>query len=133
MASTYPDDGKVISYGDSNEMPEKARPNAATISLYEVRKKVFIDVKRRQGQLYTVKPKGSARKFIYENNLPSSKLEKELSEGYLLSYLYYDNGIIKYDGFKKDINNIKALVQNRLFRNLFSFSLDIGMDWTLTQ
>ena len=29
-------------------------------------------------------------------------MEKELSEGYILSYLFYENGIIKYNGKAKD-------------------------------
>jgi hypothetical protein len=29
-------------------------------------------------------------------------LEKELSEGYILSYLFYENGVIKYNGKAKD-------------------------------
>ena len=33
--NAYADDGKAVSYGGVNEMPEKARPNDATISLFE--------------------------------------------------------------------------------------------------
>ena len=99
------------SHGGANELPESARPNDATISLFEERKKNFIEQRRREGRLYTVSPKGNAKNFNFEENLVSSKLEKQLSKGFLLSYLFYDNGIIKYDGkakdgrFKKDITN----------------------------
>ena len=44
---------------------------------------------------------GNAKKFTYEKNISSSKVDKQLSEGYLLSYLFYDNGVIKYDGKAK--------------------------------
>ena len=144
MGSAYPDEGKAISYGDSHEMPEKARPNAATISLYEIRKKEFIDNRRRQGALYIVKPKGNATKFTYENNLPSSKLEKELSEkGFLLSYLYYDNGIIKYNGFRKNVTNETLFFTHSTGKSITSYivghaicegyisSIDEIIDWPL--
>ena len=143
IGSAYPDDGKAISYGDSHEMPEKARPNAATISLYEIRKKMFIDNRRRQGELYIVKPKGNATKFTYENNLPSLKLEKELSEGFLLSYLYYDNGIIKYDGFRKNVTNETLFFTHSTGKSITSYivghaicdgfisSIDEIIDWPL--
>ena len=109
--NAYADDGKAVSYGGVNEMPEKARPNDATISLFEERKKSHIENRRRQGRLYIIEPKGNAVKFKYEKNLDSVSLKKELSKGYVLSYLFYDNGIIKYDGlakkgrFKEDITN----------------------------
>ena len=144
MGSAYPDEGKAISYGDSHEMPSKARPNAATISLYEIRKKEFIDNRRRQGALYIVKPKGNATKFTYENNLPSSKLEKELSEkGFLLSYLYYDNGIIKYNGFRKNVTNETLFFTHSTGKSITSYivghaicegyisSIDEIIDWPL--
>ena len=108
---SYSDDEKAKSWNNANEMPEKARPNDATISLFEERKKNFIDNRRRQGRLYTVEPIGNAKNFKFEKNLSSSKLEKQLSKGFLLSYLFYDKGVIKYDvkakdgRFKEDINN----------------------------
>ena len=109
--NAYADDGKAVSHGGVNELPEDARPNDATISLFEERKKRFIDNLRRQGRLYIIEPKGNAKNFNFEKNLISSKLEKQLSKGFLLSYLFYDNGVVKYDGkakdgrFKEDINN----------------------------
>ena len=107
----FADDRKAVSYGGAHELPEDARPNDATISLFEERKNKFIKQRKRQGRLYTINPKGNAIEFNFEKNLPSSNLEKQLSKGFLLSYLYYDNGIIKYNGtaldgrFKKDITN----------------------------
>jgi CubicO group peptidase (beta-lactamase class C family) len=144
MGSAYPDEGKAISYDDSHEIPEKARPNAATISLYEIRKKEFIDNRRKQGRMYTVTPKGNATKFTYENNLPSSKLEKELSEkGFLLSYLYYDNGIIKYNGSRKNVTNETLFFTHSTGKSITSYivghaicegyisSIDEIIDWPL--
>ena len=100
--NAYADDGKAVSYGGVNEMPEKARPNDATISLFEERKKRFIENQRRKGDLYIIEPKGNAVDFKYEPNEKSLILEKELSEGYILSYLFYENGVIKYNGKAKD-------------------------------
>ena len=62
-----------------NEMPERARPDDKTISLYEYKKKIFIKNRREQGRLYTIKPKGNAKVFNYEKNISSSKLESQLS------------------------------------------------------
>jgi len=50
---------------------------------------------------YAVKPKGNAVPFKQELNQTSKTLDKELSEEYILSYLYYENGIIKYNGKSK--------------------------------
>ena len=55
-----------FSYGGVNEMPEKARPNDSTISLFEERKKRFIDNQRRKGDLYIIEPKGNAINFKYK-------------------------------------------------------------------
>ena len=41
------------SHGGALELPESARPNDATISLFEKRKKLFIERRRREGRLYT--------------------------------------------------------------------------------
>ena len=42
---------KANSHGGALELPESARPNDATISLFEARKKHFIEKRRRQGRL----------------------------------------------------------------------------------
>ena len=149
FTNAYSDDGKAVSYGGANELPEDARPNDATISLFEERKKRFINKQRRQGRLYTVAPKGNAKKFTYEKNLSSLKLEKQLSEGFLLSYLFYDNGIIKYDGkakkrrFKKDITNETMFYTHSTGKSITSYivghaicdgyisSIDEIIDWPL--
>ena len=141
---------KAISYNDKHELPEHARPNDATISLYEERKKRFID-KRRQGRLYIIEPKGNAKNFNFEKNLASSKLEKQLSKGFLLSYLFYDNGIIKYDGkakdgrFKKDITNETIFFTHSTGKSITSYivghaicdgyisSIDEIIDWPLME
>ena len=98
-----------------NEMPEKARPNDKTISLYEYKKKLWIQNLRGPGHLYTIKPKGNAKVFNYEKNISSSKLESQLSKGYLLSYLFYDKGVIKYDGKAKDGRFLDNITNKTLF------------------
>ena len=55
--------GKAVKYGNrafTTEMPENARPNDATISLYQNGRKVFFDRRKSQGNLYTITPKGNA-------------------------------------------------------------------------
>ena len=41
--NAYANKEKANSHGGAHEFPESARPNDATISLFEVRKKNFID------------------------------------------------------------------------------------------
>ena len=147
--NAYADDGKAVSYGGVNEMPEKARPNDATISLFEERKKRFIENQRRKGDLYIIEPIGNAVKFKYEKNLDSFSLKKELSKGYVLSYLFYDNGIVKYDGlakkgrFKEDISNETLFFTHSVGKSITSYivghaicdgyisSIDEIIDWPL--
>ena len=94
--------GLAANYDGGHEMPQSARPNDATISLYEERKASFISRRNRQGQLYIVMPKGNSVDFLFDANKSSLILEKELSEGYILSYLYYENGRVKYNGIAKN-------------------------------
>ena len=147
--NAYADDGKAVRHGGVNELPEDARPNDATISLFEERKKRFIDNIRRQGRLYIIEPKGNAKNFNFEKNLISSKLEKQLSKGFILSYLFYDNGVVKYDGkakdgrFKEDINNETLFFTHSTGKSITSYivghaicdgyitSIDEIIDWPL--
>ena len=147
----YSDDEKAKSWNGANEMPEKARPNDATISLFEERKKSHIENRRRQGRLYIIEPKGNAKNFNFEKNLISSKLEKQLSKGFLLSYLFYDNGVVKYDGvakdgrFKEDINNETLFFTHSTGKSITSYivghaicdgyisSIDEIIEWPLME
>jgi hypothetical protein len=95
--------GKAVIYNEPfQELPESARPNDATISYYEERKSSMLARRSQQGSLYTILPKGNSINFAIDENKPSLILEKELSEGYILSYIYYENGKIKYNGKAKD-------------------------------
>ena len=142
---------KINTHGGVNELPESARPNDATISHFEFQKKIFIKQRRREGRLYTVPPKGNAKKFTYEKNISSSKVDKQLSEGYLLSYLFYDNGIIKYDGkakkgrFEEDITDETLFYTHSTGKSITSYivghaicdgyisSIDEIIDWPLME
>ena len=106
--------GPAVKYGTSYfniKIPEKERPNDATISLYEDGRKHFFTEFKKKGRMYSIKPKGNAETFKISKNPQSAILEKQLSKGYILSYLYYDNGTIRYNGipksgrFKIDIND----------------------------
>ena len=50
--------------------------------------------------MYTISPKGNAEPFKSVKNIKSETLEKQLAKGYILSYLFYDKGTIKYDGLQ---------------------------------
>ena len=149
--NAHADDGKAVSYGGAHELPEHARPNDATISLFEERKNKFIKKRKKQKRLYTIKPKGNAIEFNYDKNLTSSTLEKELSEGFILSYLYYENGVVKYNGtaldgrFKKDITNKTLFYTHSTGKSITSYivghaicdgyisSIDEIIDWPLME
>ncbi len=95
--------GKAVSYNRPfQELPENIRPNDATISLYQYRRLSLIYTRNAEGSLYTIKPKGNATTYAKKLDKTSEALKKELSEGYIFSYLYYENGVIKYDGKAKD-------------------------------
>ena len=84
------------------EFSERARPNDIEISYSQAGYSKKIKRWKSQNRLYIIKPKGNADEFRYEHNKKSLILEKELSEGYILSYLFYENGVIKYNGKAKD-------------------------------
>ena len=95
--------GKAVIYNPPNqELPENVRPNDATISLYEERRFDHLKKLESQGRLYTIKPKGNSVEYVEEPNKPSEALNAELSKGYILSYLYYEKGVIKYNGKASD-------------------------------
>jgi hypothetical protein len=95
--------GKAVIYNPPNqELPENVRPNDATISLYEERRFDHIKKLDSRGRLYTIKPKGNAIEYVDQPNKPSETLNTELSKGYILSYLYYEKGVIKYNGKASD-------------------------------
>ena len=83
--------GPAVKYGDSyftTEMPETARPNDATISLYEDGRRGYFQQLKIRGNMYSIPPKGNAEPFKITKNLKSETLEAQLSKGYILSYLY---------------------------------------------
>ena len=142
-------DGKAVSYNDNHELPERVIPNDATISLYEDRKTSFLKNRRNQGRIYSIKPKGNAVQFVNEVNLPSSNLEHQLSEGFILSYLFYDDGVIKYNGkaadgrFNRDITDETVFFTHSTGKSITSYivghaicegyisSIDEVIDWPL--
>ena len=89
---------RITDYRDAAEIPERARPNEATKRHYVTYQHYWIKDWINRGGGYRIAPAGNAVPFKVEGNRSSEKLEKELSSGSLLSYLYYDDGVIKYDG-----------------------------------
>ena len=102
VASQSKPGGFAVDYNTGAEMPQKARPNDATLSLYNDKRISFINRWRSKGWMYTIKPKGNAVPFEFAPNLPSARLDKEMETGFLYSYLFYDNGVVKYNGKAKD-------------------------------
>ncbi len=88
----------ITDYGDGVEIPERARPNEATKRYYLRAQNYWIRTNIRRGRGYRIAPSGNAEPFQAQANPPSKKLQKEFETGSLLSYLYYDNGVVKYDG-----------------------------------
>ena len=96
--------GEAVNYGNSYfvaEMPGYARPNDATISLYQQGKQNFFNTLKAKGEFYTIKPNGNAEAFKYQGHTENRYLAAQMTNGFLLSYLFYDNGFIKYDGLPK--------------------------------
>ena len=141
--------GKAVSYSRSAEIPQSARPNDATISLYETRRKEFIRWRNAQGRMYSIKPKGNSVPFKQEPAATSVTLDRELSEGYLLSYLYYEDGVIKYNGkardgrFASNVNNQTLFFTHSTGKSIVSYivghaicdgyitSMDEIIDWPM--
>jgi len=139
----------IKTYNGVLELPEDARPNDDTIAYFEIRKLMFIERLRERGRIYTIEPKGNAVEFSFDKNLPSSTLEKELSEGLILSYLFYDNGVIKFNGkakngrFIEDINDETLFFTHSTGKSITSYivghaicdgyisSIDEIIDWPL--
>lgn len=120
-------DGPAVQYEHHSEIPESARPNDATISLYEDNRRRFIQRLESGGNIYRIRSAGNAVPFAKEPNAPSAALENELSNGYILSYLYYDNGVIKYDGlpprgrFDRDVNDQTLLFTHSTGKSIVSY------------
>ena len=89
---------QAVQYENFSEIPESARPNNATIALYEDNRRIFLQRLISGGNAYRIRPAGNAVPF-QEDLLPANPtIEQELSDGYLLSYLYYEDGVIRYNG-----------------------------------
>lgn len=131
------------------EMPEGKTPNDATISLYEEKRLQFFSSFSRRGSFYKIEPAGNAVKFVSTPNPKSAILSRQLSKGYILSYLFYDDGILKYDGtpksgrFKKDINDSTRFYTHSTGKSIISYlvghaicdgyigSIDEKINWPL--
>jgi hypothetical protein len=141
--------GEAVNHTRGAELPQDVRPNDATISLYQDKRIEFIDRRRTEGRLYTVKPKEAGSSLRFTPNLNSAALERELSDGYLLSYLFYEDGIVKYDGqakegrFVQDVNNRMLFYTHSTGKSITSYiighaicegyidSIDERIDWPL--
>jgi CubicO group peptidase (beta-lactamase class C family) len=119
--------GPAISYSESHEILESARPNDATISMYEDRKSNFIKRQKRRGNVYAIQPIGNKVDFVINTNPISLTLEKELASGYILSYIFYEKGIIKYDGkavngrFTSDISDKTVFFTHSTGKSIISY------------
>ena len=119
--------GPAFSYSESHEILESARPNDATISMYEDRKSNFIKRQKRRGNVYAIQPKGNKVDFVINSNPVSLTLEKELASGYILSYIFYEKGIIKYNGkavngrFINDISDKTVFFTHSTGKSIISY------------
>ena len=131
------------------EFPEWDRPNDEAISNSLEGYHSRIQRLKSQKRLFIINPKGNAVDFKYEPNKKSLILEKELSEGYILSYLFYENGVIKYNGkakdgrFNKNINDETIFFTHSTGKSITSYivghaicegyisSIDEIIDWPM--
>lgn len=142
-------DGPAVQYDNFSEIPESARPNNATISLYEENRRTFLRRLISGGNAYRIRPAGNAMPFRRDLLPESATIERELSEGYLLSYLYYENGSIRYDGlpprdrFSRPVSNDTLFFTHSTGKSIVSYivghaicegyisSADEIIDWPL--
>lgn len=141
--------GKAVSYNRPfQELPENIRPNDATISLYQERRLNLIR-QRGWGRLYTIKPKGNAVDYKEQPKKSSEVLDTALTRGYLFSYLYYENGSIKYNGkamdgrFERNIDDEMPFFSHSTGKSITSYivghaicdgyisSMDEVIDWPM--
>lgn len=108
-------DGPAVNHTRGAELPQNIRPNDATIALYNDKRLNFIESRRRQGRLYTINPVGNKRKINFGQKIESGTLATELSEGYLLSYIYYEDGEVKYNGKPPNDRYVKNIDDRTLF------------------
>lgn len=112
-------------------------------------RRIFIKHLRGKGNLYTINPKGNAEEFKFNSNTESKALDKELSSGYILNYLYYDNGEIKYNAtppeerFQSKINDETLFFTHSSGKSIISYivghaicqgyisSIDEIIDWPM--
>ena len=141
--------GKAVSYNRPfQELPQNIRPNDATISLYQERRLNLIR-QRGWGRLYTIKPKGNAVDYKEQPKKSSEVLDAALTTGYLFSYLYYENGTIKYNGkamdgrFERNIDDEMPFFSHSTGKSITSYivghaicdgyisSMDEVIDWPM--
>lgn len=142
--------GKAVSYNRPfQELPENIRPNDATISLYQERRLNLIRKRGWGGRLYTIKPKGNAVDYKEQPKKSSEVLDAALTTGYLFSYLYYENGTIKYNGkamdgrFERNIDDEMPFFSHSTGKSITSYivghaicdgyisSMDEVIDWPM--
>ena len=149
MPQTDPGGTAVVYNQPYSDLPDNVSPNDATISYYEDRRASLIDRRRSQDRLFAIKPKGNAQPFKLELSSANEAVENELSYGYILSYLYYDKGSLKYNGkakvgrFAKDITDETLFATHSTGKSINSYilghaicegyitSIDETIDWPL--
>ena len=83
--------------------------------------------------MYTISPKGNAEPFKSIKNIKSEILEKQLAKGYILSYLFYDDGTIKYNGvpesgrFDRDIDDQTLFLTHSTGKSIVSYIVGHAM------
>jgi len=122
--------GTAVKYGDSywtTEIPERERPNDATISLYEDGRRHFLNEQKKRGNIYSIVPKGNAIPFEFTKNPKSKILDKQLANGYILSYLFYEDGVVSYNGlprsgrFDRDIDDQTLFFTHSSGKSIISY------------
>lgn len=149
VKSYQKDRGGAASFVLGVELGDNTSPNDATISLAEDIKLRFTSALKDNGNAYVIEPKGNAVNFPEESNPQSASLEQELAEGFILSYLFYDNGVIKYDGvakpgrFSRDIDDQTMFFTHSTGKTIVSYivghaicegyisSVDEPIDWPM--
>jgi len=116
---------KIHFFDNKYEIPDDInwQPNDATLSHYYTQ---TANIRHRRDQTFGVNP--TREPFIFKKALESHKvIDREMSEGTIFSYLYYEDGMVVYDAlppknrFKAKLNNSSYFPSHSMGKSITSY------------
>ena len=118
---------KIETFGNAWELPDSLpyQPNDATIFNYYLKNDIFVRSKYR-----SIEIPPSSKPFIFTSATEeNSELLRVMAEDTVLSYLYYEDGVVIYDAlppksrFRKELNNQSYFSSNSVGKSITSYML----------